>query len=50
MMLKNNEIQKSTKSNELYVTKLQTDSETMGIVVGVQSQNNNPHPIAWCFV
>jgi hypothetical protein len=44
-MFPNNEIEKSIKSNELYVTKLQTNTETMGIVLGVQSQNNNPHPI-----
>jgi hypothetical protein len=38
-------LKKPTKSNELYITKLQTNTETMGIVLGVQSQNNNPHPI-----
>jgi len=49
-MFTNNEIEKSTKSNELYVTKLQTNTKTMGIVLGVQSKNNNPHPIPWCLV
>jgi len=50
MMFTKNEIEKSTKSNEMYVTKLQTNTKTMGIILGVQSKNNNPHPIPWCFV
>jgi hypothetical protein len=49
-MFTNNEIEKSIESNELYFTKLQTNTKTMGIELGVQSKNNNPHPIPWCFV